>query len=173
LPKIPSLTKDRWPEPGKDRAESDEKSNPGCSGAKGCVQSYSDKCSFLNTEKPRRAEYWPFFGFCRERTEFAGADENIPVRTSSVLLVVLLIITFPIWIGIAGGLIGLVFGLVGGAIGIVAGVFGAVVGAIGAVFGAFFGVLFGEWGPFHFSPFWIAVVIVVIVLMTRSRRQAR
>jgi energy-converting hydrogenase Eha subunit A len=104
---------------------------------------------------------------------FARISRKYKMRTSSVLLVILLIITFPIWLGIAGGLIGLAFGLIGGAIGIVVGVFGAVLGAIGAMIGAFFEVLFGDWRYTHVSPFWIAVGVIILAVAVRSRRQTR
>ena len=92
---------------------------------------------------------------------------------SSVLLIVLLIVTFPIWIGIAGGLFGLIAGLFGAAIGLVAGIFGAIVGIFGAIFGWIF-----DWNVhmhwpvvFFGSGFFITIAIVlVVVLITRSRK---
>lgn len=90
------------------------------------------------------------------------------MSASRALVIVLLIITFPIWIGIIGGLFGVMIGLIGGAIGIVAGVFGAVFGAFGAIFDVFF----GHW-HFHFSTFWFAVILICVVLLARSRRSAR
>ena len=97
------------------------------------------------------------------------------MRTSSILLVILLILTFPLWIGIVGGLFGLMVGLIGGAIGIVAGVFGAVIGAIGAVIGGIFGWAFDDWHfPFyHFNTFWVLVIVICVVLLVRGRREAR
>jgi hypothetical protein len=103
----------------------------------------------------------------------------MPARTSSastILLVIFLIITFPIWIGLAGGLFGLVFGLFGAAIGVMAGIFGAIIGLIGSIIGAVFGV-FNWWSwpfSFHVPSFnlWAAVAIVLfVVLLTRSKRR--
>jgi hypothetical protein len=93
--------------------------------------------------------------------------------TFSVIFVLLLIFTFPIWIGIAGGLFGLIAGLFGAAIGIVAGVFGAVIGMLGAIFGWLFDWNFHVHWPFAFfgSGFFITMVIVlVVVLITRSKK---
>lgn len=97
------------------------------------------------------------------------------MRAPSVLVAVLLIVTFPIWIGIAGGLFGLIIGLIGGAIGIVAGVFGAIFGVIGALIGGIFEMIFGwgDWdGPhFHFNTFGFAVVLIIVALIVRARQK--
>lgn len=86
---------------------------------------------------------------------------------STFLIVLLMIFTFPIWVGIFGGLFGLAAGLFGMCIGIVAGVFGAVFGAIGAVFGIF------NWSfpHIHISGFVIIALIFLIVLMSRSKKK--
>jgi hypothetical protein len=86
-------------------------------------------------------------------------------RSNSTLLIVLLMIfTFPIWIGIFGGLIGLIFGLFGACIGIIAGIFGAIFGSIGSVFG-----IFG--GSFPLSGFFVVALIFLIVLISRSKKK--
>jgi hypothetical protein len=74
----------------------------------------------------------------------------------------------PVWIGIAGGLFGMV-----------AGIFGAIFGIMGAVAGAFFHVfssVFG-WGHdwnwpfnFHWNGFTILVIAAIIILLSRSRK---
>jgi hypothetical protein len=96
-----------------------------------------------------------------------------PVRT---VVIVLLVLTFPIWIGIAGGLFGLIVGLIGGFFGLIAGLIGGIFGAIGAIFGAIFDVVFHPWhgwhGP-HFGPFWFVIGLLVVVLLVRSKRQTR
>lgn len=101
--------------------------------------------------------------------------------TSTVLIVILLILTFPIWIGLAGGIFGLVVGLFGAAIGIIAGIFGAIDGILGAIvgiIGELFGWIFG--GIFdcdfyypHVSfprPLTLLLIILVVVLITRSKK---
>ena len=95
--------------------------------------------------------------------------------SSTVLIVILLIITFPIWIGIAGGMIGLIAGLFGGAIGIIAGIFGAVIGGIASLFGALFHFSWGS--PFsHIGSIGmnllIAMGIVAFVIMVTRRRRS-
>src|SRR5688572_2318297 len=53
--------------------------------------------------------------------------------TTTVLVVIVLLLSFPLWIGLIGGLFGLVIGLFGAAFGIIAGV-------LGAIFGVFTGL---------------------------------
>ena len=93
------------------------------------------------------------------------------------VVIILLVLTFPIWIGIAGGLFGLIIGLIAGFFGLIAGLFGAIIGAIGALIGAIFDVVFhpwsGEWHGPHFNAFWFAVALIVLVLLFRSKRQTR
>ena len=89
--------------------------------------------------------------------------------SSGLLVLILLIITFPFWIGILGGLFGLIAGAIGAAVGIVAGVIGAVFGGIGAVFGIF------DWFPhFHLSGFRFFIIVAIIfavVMMSRSGKK--
>jgi hypothetical protein len=101
-------------------------------------------------------------------------------RSNSTLLVVLLaIFTFPIWIGLAGGLFGLAAGLLGAIFGIIAGVFGAIFGVIGSLFGLVFGIfdwnsngLFNWHFPYSGIRFFLIVAMVfVIVLMVNSKKK--
>ena len=102
--------------------------------------------------------------------------------TSSVLLIILIVLTFPIWIGIAGGVFGLMAGLFGAAIGVIAGVFGAIAGIVGAIFGMlgkFLGWILG--GMFdiqilphvHFpGPITIFLIVLVIALVVQSNKKS-
>lgn len=99
---------------------------------------------------------------------------------STVLIVILLVLTFPIWIGIAGGLFGLAMGLFGAAIGIIAalfGVFGGILGAIVGVIGNLFSWIFGGvFGGQYFpgiqlpSPVTLLLIVLVIALIIQSRK---
>jgi hypothetical protein len=99
---------------------------------------------------------------------------------STLLIVILLVLTFPIWIGIAGGLFGLAMGLFGAAIGIIAALFGVLGGLLGAIFGAIgkvFGWIFGGLFSWHYfpgihlpGPFTIFLIVVVIALIIQSRK---
>ena len=91
--------------------------------------------------------------------------------TTSVLIAVLIIITFPIWIGILGAIFGVMAGLFGAMFGIIAGVFGAVLGGIGAAFGW---IVDPPWHGFH-GPFmgrgiFILIAIVIVVVLLTKRR---
>jgi hypothetical protein len=100
-------------------------------------------------------------------------------KGGSLILIVIIIFTFPIWIGLAGGLIGLIGGLIGGLFGLIGGLIGAVFGIIGGVFGAIFDLLFG-WGHWedgygwHPHSHWNAgqwiLIIVIVALLVRRRR---
>jgi hypothetical protein len=97
----------------------------------------------------------------KARTSSSGAN--------AILVTIVIIITFPIWIGIIGGLFGLVVGGIGGLIGIIAGAFGIVIGAIGSLIGSIF-----NWGPWHFG-FWngnffvFFIIVLVIALAIKPR----
>ena len=92
--------------------------------------------------------------------------------TSTVLIVCLVLFTFPIWIGIAGGLFGLVMGIFGGVIGIMAAVFGVMIGIIALPFKLLFGWGHGGWFPhFHFPGFlFLAGVVLVVALVLKKSR---
>lgn len=84
-----------------------------------------------------------------------------------------MLITFPIWVGLAGGLFGLIGGLFGAIFGMIGGLFGAIFGGIGAVFDAIFNGLFGwhhHWFPrIHFNGFAVFAFIIVIALIISKR----
>jgi len=96
---------------------------------------------------------------------------------TTIALVIVCMLLFPVAIGIVGGVFGVVGGILGGLFGIFTGLLGAIFGAIAGLFGVAFGI-FG-WGgadPWHgsFSFFdrdvlTAIILVVVVVLMTRPR----
>lgn len=78
--------------------------------------------------------------------------------TNSILIAILIILTFPLWIGLVGAAIGIVAGVFGAVFGVIGGVFGAVFGGLGATLGWIFS------GPFHLGFVFIKVFIIAIVL---------
>ena len=93
---------------------------------------------------------------------------------STLVILFVFVITLPVWIGLAAGLFGAGIGITGAFFGIVAGFFGTLIGVIGSIFGAvahFIGAIFG--GGLHsmisLKPFTILLIILVVVLITRSR----
>ncbi len=51
-------------------------------------------------------------------------------KSNKILLIILLVLTFPLWIGVVAGLFGTIVGLIGAAFGIVAGLIGAAFGLV-------------------------------------------
>jgi hypothetical protein len=87
-----------------------------------------------------------------------------------VLIVLLIVFTFPIWIGIAGGLFGIIAGIFGAVFGIIAAVFGGVFAAVGGIFGWLFNWDWPFGGLFNWNIFTILFVVIVVLLVSRSRR---
>jgi hypothetical protein len=107
----------------------------------------------------------------------SAMDMPAKSQTSVVLLVLVLLITFPIWIAAGGILIGMMAGLFG----IIIGVFGAVVGALFALIALPFKLIFGghHWGIDGWDGFYhvhnktyviVALILVVALLVRRKRR---
>lgn len=91
-------------------------------------------------------------------------------KTATTILIILLcIILFPVIIGLIGGAFGIVFGVFGAIFGVIAGIFGAVFGAIGGIFGWIFGGC--HVGLFHWNIVPLIFVIIIIALVTQKRRQ--
>jgi hypothetical protein len=104
--------------------------------------------------------------------------EPMSKSTSTVLIAIAMILTFPIWIGLAGGVFGLIGGLFGIVIGVIGAVFGAIAGLIGAVFsgiGWFFDLIFGGifgWDDhFFYPPRFLTLLALVLLVVFISRKQ--
>ena len=92
------------------------------------------------------------------------------MKIRPVLVVLVLLLTFPIWIGIAAGLFGAVVGIFGAVIGIFAAIFGAVVSAIGGIFGWMFDWHWPFERLFNWNVISILLVILIVLVITRPRR---
>lgn len=94
------------------------------------------------------------------------------MKTASILIGVLFCIFFiPIMFGVIGAIFGVVAGIFGGIIGIIASIFGGIAGAIGGMFGWIFGGDFLHVGFFHWNGFTIAAIIVLIIIVVKSKRR--
>jgi hypothetical protein len=107
-------------------------------------------------------------------------------RTPTLLIVLVLVITFPFWIALAAVAFGLIVGIFGGIIGLIAGLFGGIAGLIGGIFGGIMGLIGGilgaifdgpSWGfgwhpNFHFNGF-VFFALIIIVALIISKRQNR
>jgi hypothetical protein len=82
---------------------------------------------------------------------------------STLIIVLVIFFALPMFIGIAGGLFGIVMGIFGAIVGAVAGVIGAFVGAIGSIFSWSFGGLFG-------CGLTSVLIVAAIVLLVTKRR---
>ncbi len=93
-------------------------------------------------------------------------------QSSNLLLILILVITFPVWLVIGGVLIGVVAGIFGALMG----VFGALLGGFFALFALPFKILFGDWGIpdggiFHFRDHTLTIIAIVILVALVVRRQ--
>jgi hypothetical protein len=144
------------------------------------VHNCKNGCSILNNFTLKKIKKAPNQGpdkdftslhyFWYASTKFKPMESR---GTTTVILVLLIVFTFPIWVGLAGGLFGLIIGLIGGVVGIIGGVIGAIGAAIGGLIGGLFHWGFnGHWpfGFFHAHTFTIVLIAIVIVLISRSRK---
>jgi len=95
-------------------------------------------------------------------------------RTPTVLLVLILLITFPFWIALAAVVFGLVVGIFGGIIGLIGGIFGGIIGLIGGIFGGILGFDSWHWGSnwphFHFNKFVFFALLIIVALAIKKRQ---
>lgn len=89
----------------------------------------------------------------------------MPRSLSTVLILIILLITFPFWVSLAGGL----FGLIGGLFGLIFGIIGAMFGALGSVFDALFG--WHGYPRLHFNGFAVLAFIIIIALVAGRRNR--
>jgi hypothetical protein len=100
------------------------------------------------------------------------AAKGTTSNPSTVLIIILLVLTFPLWLGLAGALLGVIVGIFGAAVGLVAGIFGAVFGAIGGIFGWMFNWDWPFGGFFHWNIVPTLIIIaVVLLLVNQSKRK--
>jgi hypothetical protein len=92
------------------------------------------------------------------------------MKTITILLgVIFCIFFFPIFFGVIGAIFGVMTGIVGGIFGIIAGVFGGILGGIAGMFEWIFG---GDhhFGFFHWNGFTLAAIVVLIIIVAKSKR---
>jgi len=95
--------------------------------------------------------------------------------SSTILLIIILVFTAPIWLAVGGVLLGVVGGVVGGIFGAIFGVFGAIIGAIFAAIAIPFKIIFGSWdffdGGIHLSGKEIFIICVIVLLVATLKRK--
>lgn len=92
--------------------------------------------------------------------------------SSTVLLAIILIITFPIWFAAGAALFGVVIGLFGVAVGVIAAIFGGLIALIALPFKLLFGWHSGwHWFPhFHHNGFAMIALLIAAALIVRGRK---
>jgi hypothetical protein len=97
--------------------------------------------------------------------------------STTLLIAIVLVITFPIWFAIGAALFGLTIGLLGAIVGIVAGLFGLMIGLIALPFKLLFGWGDSGWHTDFGLPFFhtnngfmIIVLLVIAFILFRKGR---
>lgn len=97
---------------------------------------------------------------------------------STVLIVIVLVLTFPLWLALGGALIGVIAGIFGAMIGLVAALFAGIVALIALPFKTLFG--WCDWSchwPGVFSGFhdngyvWLAMLIIAALIISKRSRK--
>jgi hypothetical protein len=91
---------------------------------------------------------------------------------TTILLLLIVIITFPVWIAVAAVIFGAIVGIFGAMIGVIGAIFGALVAVIVLPFKLLFGWHSGwHWFPhFHFNGFVLAAIVITAALIVRGRQ---
>ena len=95
-------------------------------------------------------------------------------QSSTILLVLILLITFPVWIAAGAVIFGILAGIFGAAIGIVAALVGVCIALITLPFEILFGISswgWHDWSPFHHKGFFFIALIVIAVLIVQGRKK--
>ncbi len=93
--------------------------------------------------------------------------------SNTLLIVLILVFTFPFWIAAAGICIGILGGVFGAVIGVIGAMFGVLISIIALPFKLIFG--WGHWGwhdhwpHFHGNGFITLAIIIVVLLALKSR----
>lgn len=95
---------------------------------------------------------------------------------TTILAIFVIIVFFPVIIGVFGAVFGAIFGAFGAILGAVFGAIGAVFGAIFGAFGAVFGAVFdNDWdfGFYHRDIYTIAIIVLIVVFLSRTKQNKR
>lgn len=96
--------------------------------------------------------------------------------SSTILIILILVLTFPVWLTLGGVLFGVIAGLFGALIGVFGGLFGALIGGLFALIALPFKILFGDWGfhdfgSFHFEDHTLTILALIVLVALVTRRQ--
>lgn len=91
-------------------------------------------------------------------------------------MILVLVLTAPIWLALGGILLGIFGGIIGGIFGAIFGIFGAIVGAFFGIIMLPFKLLFDSCDPFdgglfHFSGKGILILCLVVLVVAAAKRR--
>lgn len=93
---------------------------------------------------------------------------------STFLIILILVLTFPLWVGLLGAMVGILGGLFGVLIGIIAAIFGVIVALICLPFKIIFGWHDWDWGWHGFPDFnlngYVVLAIIILVYLAYRRK---
>jgi len=101
------------------------------------------------------------------------SSKNATSGSTTILIVLMLIITFPFWIAMGGVIIGVIGALFGVTVGLMGAILGGTIALIALPFKLLFG--WGDWScnfsGFHNNGFvWFALIIFVALIITRRNK---
>lgn len=109
-----------------------------------------------------------------------GQDKQINMIKAFGILIVgfIALVSLPIFLGLAGGLFGLIFGVVGGVIGLFCAVIGGVIGFIAGIFRGITHLLFGWHSDFGFHPWhwhlngytFAAILVLILIVVSQKKK---
>ena|SRR5882724_7225866 len=101
------------------------------------------------------------------------------IKVFGILIVgFMLLVSIPIFFGLAGGFLGLFFGLIGVIFGLICAVVGGVIGFIAAIFKGIAHLLFGWHSDFGFHPWhwhlngftFAAILLLIFVIVSQKKK---
>lgn len=118
-----------------------------------------------------------FFQLPKKAEQFLRSLHQIPntMQRPTLLIVLIVIFTFPLWIGLGAGLIGMIAGLFAGLVGLIIGLIGAIIGIFAALFDALFGWDLSDHhytlGSTYMNGYvWFALLLVIAFIITRKNK---
>ncbi len=88
--------------------------------------------------------------------------------TSTVLIIIVLIFTFPVWFAVGAALFGVMAGIFGALIGVVSAIFGLFVAAIALPFKLIFGWSTCDVGFDWHPAVWLLLLVIAAVLIRKK-----
>jgi hypothetical protein len=93
-------------------------------------------------------------------------------KATTLAVVLILVLTFPFWIGLAGGVLGLIGGLFGLLTGLIAGAFGLLAALMGGILGGIGSLFSWCWSGDADTLLWCVAAAVVIAVVTRQHTRS-